>query len=164
MCVESGDLFKRSNLKNPCMCNFLETATPARMDLSSAKGAEIPCIDGFVTTDDDTYPCQNVNLLSRVSLQELLSAHSVDGGDTSANDIWGWTGPGGEEIAIIGLMDRTSFVDISDPYNPVFLGSLPSHGEGKPKYWHDIKTYDDYAYIVSENEGHGLQVSIQLIA
>ena len=128
------------------------------MDLSSVKGSEIPCVNGFVTTSDDKYPCHNVNLMSRVSLQELLSVHGSPGEE--ANDIWGWTGEGGQEIAIIGLMSGTSFVDVTDPYYPVFLANLPSHGEGKPTYWKDIKTLGDYAYIVAENEAHGLQVSI----
>lgn len=138
------------------MCNFFRHTVLSKTDQPSLKGAEIPCTDGFVSAGDDQYPCQNVNLLSRVGLEELTSVQG-DLGDERANDIWGWTSPSGQEIAMIGLKSGTSFVNITDPVNPLFLGSLP--GRGKPTIWRDIKTYENHAYIVSENKGHGLQVS-----
>ena len=137
------------------MCNFLRSMTPARTDLKSLRGVETPCIDGFATTGDDFgYPCHNVNLLSRVGISELTSVQGS--GDEELNDIWGWTAATGEEITLVGLMSSTAFVDVTDPLNPVFLGSLPARGSAT--YWRDIKTYKDHAYIVSENNNHGLQV------
>jgi len=47
-------------------------------------------------------------------------------------------------------------VDISDPENPIILGKLPTHTSSSS--WRDIKTYQDYAFIVSEASGHGMQV------
>lgn len=154
MCQGQNNVFEEK--KNPCMCNFLAKVVPARMDLMSLKGAEIPCVDGFASAGDESYPCHNVNLLSRVGLSELLSVHG-NANFEEASDIWGWVGPNDEEIAIIGLMSGTSFVDVTDPLNPVFLGNLPAKG-GRSTYWRDIKTYENFAYIVSENQDHGLQV------
>ncbi len=73
------------------------------------------------------------------------------------NDLWGWTDPvTGAEIAIMGTAAGSSFVDLSDPSAPVFLGTLPTQTVSSG--WRDIKTYRDYAYIVSESEDHGMQI------
>lgn len=104
-----------------------------------------PCINGFA----GIYPCENVDLLS-------FTPNSALGGG-SANDIWGWTDPvSGIEYAIMGRTSGTSFVDISDPENPVYLGNLPT--QTSDSTWRDIKVYADHAFIVSEAGGHGMQV------
>jgi choice-of-anchor B domain-containing protein len=78
-------------------------------------------------------------------------------GASSANDIWGWTDSlDGKEYALIGLSNGTGFVDITDPENPVYLGRLPTHTSNSS--WRDIKVYNNYAFIVSEAGGHGMQV------
>jgi choice-of-anchor B domain-containing protein len=65
------------------------------------------------------YPCDNVDLLSFLPLAQI--------GGGNGNDIWGWTDPqDGKEYAIMGRTNGTAFVDISDPYNPVYLGNLPT--------------------------------------
>ena len=130
------------------------------MDQSSYRGGAVACVDGVVDTGDDEYPCHNIDVLSRVSMTELLSIHGVPGQE--ASDVWGWTSPNGDEIAIIGIDAGACFVDITDPINPVFLGTLPARATHE--VWRDIKVYDHYAYIVGENPpgespGHGLQVS-----
>ena len=108
------------------------------------------CIDGFA----DGYPCDNVDLMSFMPLSEIGSTQSNDEG----NDAWGWTDPEtGKEYAIIGRVFGTSFVDISDPANPIYLGELRTHGQfGSP--WRDIKVYNDHAFVVSEARRHGMQV------
>ncbi|WP_297796783.1 choice-of-anchor B family protein [uncultured Eudoraea sp.] len=50
----------------------------------------------------------------------------------------------------------TAFVDITDTENLVYLGKLPTATVSST--WRDIKVYQDYAYIVSEAGGHGMQV------
>ena len=97
-----------------------------------------------------SYPCNNVDLLSFTPLSSM--------GGGNGNDIWGWTDPQtGKEYAIMGRTNGTSFVDISDPVNPVYLGNLPSHTGTST--WRDVKTYQNHAYIVADNNGnHGVQV------
>ena len=88
-------------------------------------------------------------MLSRIPLEYF---ESVEG-----NDSWGWTDSfDGKEYALMGLDDGTAFVDISDPEVPLYLGKLPSATVNSS--WRDIKVYEDYAFIVSEAPGHGLQV------
>ena len=100
------------------------------------------------------YPCSNIDLMSFTPLANIGSTQSND----EANDIWGWTDPNtGREYAIIGRVFGTSFVDITDPEAPVFVGELDTHGRfGSP--WRDIKVYNNHAFIVSEARRHGMQV------
>ena len=109
------------------------------------------CIDGVALDQITgiTYGCKNYDLMSRISLREL----NADAG----NDCWGWNDSlTGKEYAIMGVNNGTVFVDISDPINPLYLGKLPTATIDSS--WRDLKVYNDYAFIVSEAEGHGLQV------
>ena len=76
------------------------------------------------------------------------------------NDIWGWTDPQtNREYALVGRMDGTSFVDVTDASNPVYLGDLPLHEGATPNLWRGIKVYKDHAFIVADGAGpHGMQV------
>ena len=96
-----------------------------------------------------TYPCSNVDLMSFLALADI--------GGGSANDIWGWTDSStGKEYAIMGRTNGTSFVDISDPLNPIYLGNLPRRSANST--FRDIKVYADHAFIVTEANNSGMQV------
>jgi choice-of-anchor B domain-containing protein len=97
------------------------------------------------------YPCKDVDLEGFVSLPEL--------GGATGNDVWGWTDPQtGREYAIVGTSNSTGFVDVTDPKNPVVVGVLPTRGTPDFVLWRDIKVDGNYAFIVSEITGSGLQV------
>ena len=107
--------------------------------------AQTPCVNGMA----GAFPCNGYDLQSQLSLNELNSGFG--------NDSWGWTDPNdGKEYALVGLDNGTAFIDISDPINPVFLGKLPTHTQSS--IWRDIKVYNNYAFVVSEAGGHGMQV------
>ena len=107
--------------------------------------AQIPCVDG----NAGGYPCQNIDLMG------YLSSDEVGGGDM--NDIWGWVDPSdGTEYAILGRSTGTSFIDISDPANPVMVANLPTNTV--TSFWRDIKVHNNHAFIVSEASGHGMQM------
>jgi len=72
------------------------------------------------------------------------------------NDCWGYTSPGGTEIAIFGHQTGTAFVDATDPPNAVEIWNLP----GPTSIWRDIKTYQHYAYVVTEGGGAGTGLQI----
>lgn len=79
------------------------------------------------------------------------------GSEAGLNDIWGWTDPEtGKEYALVGKLDGTAFVDMTDALNPFLVGFLPTHTMAST--WRDIKVYADHAFIVSEAPGHGMQV------
>jgi hypothetical protein len=103
------------------------------------------CENGFA----GSYPCNNYDLVGHIDLTTL--------GGNSGNDCWGWTDPSsGKEYALMGLNSGTSFIDISDLEFPRIVGFLPTHTTNSS--WRDIKTYGNYAFIVSEASGHGMQV------
>ena len=96
-----------------------------------------------------SYPCDDIDLMSFLPLADI--------GGGQGNDIWGWTdSQTGKEYALMGRTSGTSFVDISDPENPIYLGNLPTHSSNSS--WRDLKVYSDHAYIVSEASSHGMQI------
>ncbi|WP_121906569.1 choice-of-anchor B family protein [Ulvibacter antarcticus] len=106
---------------------------------------QTPCVNNMA----GPYPCSGYDLLSFIPFTDL--------GGTNSNDSWGWTDPGdGTEYALVGLDNGVAFIDISDPINPVYIGNLPTHTG--TTIWRDIKTYNNFAFIVSEAFGHGMQV------
>ena len=111
----------------------------------------IECADGVAGQFD----CNNVDLLSFMTVKDL-------GGDPGvhANDIWGWVDPEtNQEYALVGRSNGTSFVDVSDPSNPILKGDLPLTEGADPSAWRDIKIYANHAFIVADNAGeHGMQV------
>lgn len=129
--------------------------------------AQTPCEDGKA----GNYDCSGIDLMAHISATDLMAEEE---GGIWINDIWGWTDPTTQkEYALIGMSNGTSFVDITDPVNPIFLGMLPEHNfdnpgkannngrvyhDGAKSIWRDIKVYSNHAYIVSEDPEHGMQV------
>ena len=111
-----------------------------------------PCEHGMA----GPFPCHQVDLMS------FLPPSDFGGGPNSqyggpGNDVWGWADPEtGQEWVILGRTEGTSFIDITDPAEPVFAADLPKHGS--PELHSDVKVFEDHAFIVSENSGNGLQV------
>ncbi len=116
--------------------------------LAAHEGA--PCVDGIA----GTYPCHEIDLAHWLDLDELGGS-----GSTRGSDIWGWTDTGtGREFALVALTDATAFVEVTDPQEPIYLGSLPTAAPDV-NVWRDVKTYNDHAFIVADFvTAHGMQV------
>src|SRR5688500_13733972 len=72
--------------------------------------SNVPCVAGMA----GPFPCRNINLAA------FLPTNEIGGG--SVNDLWGWTDPiTGKEYALVGRSSGTAFVDLSDPYHPVYV-------------------------------------------
>jgi choice-of-anchor B domain-containing protein len=127
------------------------TITDKPASLPAITGRERKCEAGKV----EIFSCEQVDL-------EAFMPNAALGGKRGImlNDIWGWTDPKtNREYALVGRMDGTSFVDVTDPSNPVFLGDLPMHQGANANLWRDIKVYKDHAFIVADGAGpHGMQV------
>ena len=98
-----------------------------------------------------------VNCFSQQSFNmSLLGKYDYDVG---VNDVWGYQDDQNNEYAIVGLVNGTSFVDVSDPTNPIEKAFFP----GPTSVWRDIKTWGNYAYIVhdgiSSGEAQGLLIA-----
>jgi choice-of-anchor B domain-containing protein len=135
--------------------------TPAFSKQSSShpqhddNGSSEPIPQGTEGTVCDTgvssgFPCKNVELLSRMPLADI--------GGGSGADSWGWKDPDtGRYYALMARSSGTSFIDVTDPQAPVYLGNLPSTSDEKP--WRDVKVYANHAYIVADSiANHGMQV------
>ncbi len=73
------------------------------------------------------------------------------------NDIWGWTDSlTGKEYAIMGLNNKSSIVDVTDPSQPIHIADIKTQTWSST--WRDMKVYKDHAFIVSEAFRHGMQV------
>ncbi|MEM9646966.1 MAG: choice-of-anchor B family protein [Bacteroidota bacterium] len=95
------------------------------------------------------FSCDGYDLL----MQMDLSAFAGNAG----NDIWGWTdSQSNREYALIGLDNGTSFVDITDTNNPVYLGKLLTATSSST--WRDLKVYGNHVFVVAEAPNHGMQV------
>src|SRR5690606_23165721 len=115
--------------------------------------SQTPCVGGMA----GSFPCDGLTLQGHISITNLGGIGYGSGNPKEAQDSWGWTDPlDNKEYAIVTLNDGTAFVDISVPTSPRFLGKLKS--TTGTSWWHDVKVYNNYAYIVSENPGFGLQI------
>ncbi len=104
------------------------------------------CINGMA----GDFACNGFDLAKRVPLEDF--------GAVGGNDLWGWTDPlDGTEYAIMGMTDRTGFVRLSDPQNPVVVGIVPT--QTRASAWRDMKVHDNHVFIVADASGaHGMQV------
>ena len=119
---------------------------------ASIIGGQVDCEGGAA----DAFSCDDLDLLSFLSLADLGGGRR----GVNVNDLWGWTDPdSGREYALVGRYDGTSFVDVSDPVNPRYVGDLPITEGATAGRWRDIKVYRDHAFIVADGSGaHGMQI------
>lgn len=117
----------------------------------SITGDEVECAEGSA----DVFECEGVNIVSFMPINEIGGVRG-----TRVNDVWGWTDPEtGTEYAIVGRTNGTSFVDLSNPSHPVYVGDLPKTPGSRSAIWRDMKVYRDHVYIVADGAGaHGVQV------
>ncbi len=77
----------------------------------------------------------------------------------SCANIWGYTTGTGREYALLGADQGLAVIDITNPRNPVEVDFVP----GPPSFWREIKTYGNYAYVVSENSDPNALAGIQIL-
>ncbi|MDX1547790.1 MAG: choice-of-anchor B family protein [Rhodothermales bacterium] len=119
--------------------------------MAAVTGEMVECSEGEAAGFD----CKDVDLVS------FLPVHAIGGKrGVRTNDVWGWTDAAtNREYAIVGMTDGTSFVDVTDPYTPRYLGFLPKTDGSPGSTWRDMKVYQNHAFIVSDGAGqHGMQV------
>jgi choice-of-anchor B domain-containing protein len=119
--------------------------------LHALTGGRVSCADGQA----NIFKCDRVDLISFLPVAEIGGGRGV-----RVNDMWGWEDKlTGREYALVGRVDGTSFVDVTDPNHPIYLGNLERTEGAPPSVWRDIKVYRDHAYIVADGAGqHGVQV------
>lgn len=131
------------------VCSGFAVVAQARME--AVTGGRVACLEGLA----ETYPCNGVDLLSFLPIDALGGAS-----DTRVSSTWGWTDPDtGREYALVGLSTGMSFVDVTAPETPVYLGFLPRTAGAPATIWREFKTYANHLYVVSDAAStHGMQV------
>jgi choice-of-anchor B domain-containing protein len=119
--------------------------------LARVTGDQVRCEDGAAAM----WECDGVDLVSFLPVSEIGGVRGM-----RLNDLWGWTdSSSGREFVIIGRSDGTSFVEMTDPAHPRYLGDLPKTPGSRSAVWRDMKTYRNTAYIVADGAAqHGVQV------
>lgn len=126
----------------------------------SLSQAQMPCTNGFA----GGFACDHTDLYAHLDTSAANGIGAVKWAQFAGNklsDLWGWTdSQTGKEYVILGRWAGTTFIDVSDPVNPVVLGNLPSHSFDsvfvRPQ--RDIKVFFDHAFIVADIPAHGMQV------
>ncbi len=112
------------------------------MTALASRGRALAAAGGFASS--------GVTLLSQIPLS------GFPGSQTRGNEMWGYVSPSGREYAIFGFTKGAAFVEVSDPSNPVIVAYVD--GLGINTVWRDMATFGEYAYIVTDGGGIGLQV------
>jgi len=96
-----------------------------------------------------TYPNQNVNLVGHIHPNN--GPNGIAQGGQRYSGCWAWhQADKNKEYAISGGSSGTYFIDITSPTTPSVSAYLP----GKTScVWREIKTYQNYCYIVSDDFG-----------
>ncbi|MEX2283562.1 MAG: choice-of-anchor B family protein [Gemmatimonadota bacterium] len=102
------------------------------------------------------FACGAAELMSYLPVSKI----AIEPRGVRLNDMWGWAdAKTGREYALVGRIEGTSFVDVTDPANPIFVGELLKTPGVPDGTWRDIKVYKDHAFIVADGAGaHGMQV------
>ena len=94
-----------------------------------------------------------VELMSWMPLTELDVF--FDNNVQAANDMWGYTSPSGREYAIMGVSEGVVFIEVTDPTQPQVVNAYQAE---EVSTWRDMKTYQQFAYVVSDEGDQGLWV------
>ena len=128
------------------------TSFPPLVDKwQSIAGAEVTCENGMAKE----WECGNTGILSYMPISAIGGKRG-----TMISGNWGWTDPEtGKDYALIGRNDGTSFVDVTDPSRPRYLGELPLPKTAQAAIWKEMKTLGHYALIVGDGSSHhGIQI------
>ncbi len=134
----------------------LETAKQLKLykKLTTSAQKSTACVSGTA----GEFPCNDFDLQSHMPLNAFSTTPN------SANDIWGFVDLNDDnEYALIGLRNGTAVINVTDPENPVEVGTI----SGSNSIWRDVKiyqyfdsasqTYKSYAYVTTE-ANQGLQI------
>lgn len=128
------------------------TFPPVAELYAAVSGREVKCNDGKASA----FGCSNTGLMSFMPLSELGARRGV-----RLSDMFGWTDPlTGRDYALVGRTDGLAFVDVTDATHPRYLGDLMRTPGATMSSWREIKTYKNYAFVVSDGSGdhHGIQI------
>lgn len=140
--------------QNPETKESISKMMEAFKSLSQAQ-ADVPCQNG----NAGNFPCDNIDLVAHMPLSSFST------GPAEGNDIWGHVDLNtGKEYAIFGVRNGAVFIDLTNPENPVEVGTIG----GSSAVWRDIKVYQfydnasadwkAYAYVTIDGAADGVTI------
>ncbi len=109
----------------------------------------------------DVFPCKGIDLLSFVPMSEFYEeagdhVNAPLGGTRKLSEVWGWANPEtGSEFVAVGMFNAVAFFNVTDPYNPAYLGKISSDTP-QDMVWFDVKSYENFAIITAEATPYGM--------
>ena len=148
--ADGKSLFANNSPEGKALKNKLDSYTTL-----SKRQVSLNCVDGAA----GSFACNNIDLLAHIPLNEFSSKPNT------ANDIWGHVDLNtGDEYALIGLRNGVAVVNVTDPENPLEVGTIA----GLNASWRDIKVYQYFdsninawqAYAYATTDGVSDNVTI----
>ncbi len=104
--------------------------------------------------------CFSLSFAQNYNISELgVFPYDDMEGDTKLSDVWGYVDADENEYAIVGLINGTSILDVTDPANIVEVTRIP----GPSSIWRDMKTWGDVAYVVHDSYFFGESQGLLMI-
>lgn len=91
-----------------------------------------------------------------LSAQLNMTLRSTVTYNVDLNDVWGYE-QDGREYALVGLNNGVNIQDVTDPDNPVDMGTATGYNS----IWRDIKTWDGFAYVTNEENGGVMVIDLR---
>ncbi|MHC5110350.1 MAG: choice-of-anchor B family protein [Planctomycetota bacterium] len=105
--------------------------------------------DGAVAAGPD-FSSFGVAMLDYIPLADFPDAQE------RGADLWGYESPSGRQYGLVMFRKGTAIVEVTDPENAVIVDYVD--GSGIDRTWRDAKVFGEYAYIVTDGDGVGLQI------
>ncbi len=101
------------------------------------------------------YPSLNINFLAKIDPETTVNWYGNNGKYAGC---YGWHNPAdNREYAILGGTRGNYFIDVTIPSSPVVVDFVP--GAAQNSLWRELKTYQHYAYFVSDDANSKLQIA-----
>ena len=107
----------------------------------------IACCFYFSASRAQNYTHDKIQLLSRWDDTTIVNLSHYN---NRYSGIWGYAA-NGREYALLGAANGAHIIDITDPYQPVRVATVPGRRVGC--IWREYKVYQHYAYLVSDDQG-----------
>jgi choice-of-anchor B domain-containing protein len=90
----------------------------------------------------------NIQGFSQSLNMSLVGSYQSSWNNSRGSDVWGWVDGNGTEYALVGLRDRFSVINLSNPASPTEEFYIDE--SAYQSNWRDVKTFGNYAYITTE--------------
>lgn len=117
-------------------------------------GLLLPAV--FMVTSTELKAEYDLKKMGQWSDEEIPPYNDEFFSNVRYNDLWGYVDDDGNEFAIIGSVEGTHFIDVTDPENPEQVDKV--EGRFSPATHRDFHTHEGYAYATADQGESSLQI------